>query len=210
MTNNQTPPPPVRGSISIFAKPGQTPISIPFQFNPARVRREVTARTSGGESGGHSEMVRIVSAPSEVFTIELEFDALNRLPNQQQVKAAESMGVFPQMAALESTIMPATADVVAAQQSLAQGRMDVAPFEMPLVMLILGPNRSVPIAPKSFSYIEQQFDSDLNPIRATVTMKAQVLSYSDVVSHSSAYAQYLSYQKHRDAMARNAFVTGAR
>lgn len=201
-------PPPVRGSIVIFSTAGSPPQSIPFQFNPASMRRDVNARTLGGEPGGHSEMVRLVSAPTEVFSIDLEFDALNPLPNQAQKNAAAKFGVFPQMAALESTITPVTADVEKSNAALAQGRMDIAPYEMPLVMLVLGPNRSVPIAPRSFSTVEEQFDTNLNPIRVTVTLTAQALSYSDVVSSTAAYAQYLSYQKHRDAMAQSAFVKG--
>lgn len=201
-------PPPVRGSIVIVTTAGQSPQTIPFQFNPASVQRDVSARTMGGESGGHSQMVRLVSAPSETFTIELEFDALNPLPNQTQKNAAATMGVFPQLAALESTITPVTAQVEQTNQALSEGRMEIAPYQMPLVMLVLGPNRSVPILPKSFSTVEEQLDTNLNPIRARVTMTAQALSYSDVVSGTAAYSQYLSYQKHRDNMAEYAFVKG--
>jgi hypothetical protein len=200
---------PVRGAIVVtYAATPWSPQHIPFQFNPATVRASITGQTVGGEPGGHSEVLRLAAAPVEVLTFDLELDAFNELPNQSMAKAAVESGVGPQLAALAGILYPKSAEVEAMQRASDAGTMQVAPFVAPQVLLVLGANRVVPIAVQSYRIIEHQFDSHLNPMRATVTMTARMLTYSDVTKAVPAYNSFMTYQKTREQLAKSAFVNG--
>lgn len=202
------PPSPIRGAVVITPADGSPMVNVPFQFNPATLRRDVAQQAIGGEPGGHSEVVRLTGPPVETLTVDLEIDALDALPNQKMAQAAASTGIFPMLTALESVIYPSSAAIESVQSALAAGTMQVAPFVAPLVLLVLGANRVMPIDPQGFKVIEQQFDLNLNPVRAVVTMTARVLNSADLVSGAAGYSQYMAYQKRREQMSQNGFVPG--
>lgn len=201
-------PTPIRGAIVITPSDGSPMVNVPFQFNPATLRRDVAQQAIGGEPGGHSEIVRLTGPPIETLTIDLEIDALDHLPNQKIAQAAVTSGIFPLMTALESVVYPLSAAVEQVQAALDAGTMQVAPYVAPLVLLVLGGNRVVPIDPQSYRVVEQQFDLMLNPVRATVTLTARVLNYADLISSTDTYAQYMTYQKRREQLSQHAFVPG--
>jgi hypothetical protein len=65
----------------------------------------------------------------------------------------------------------------------------------------------VPVRLQSISVVEEMFDGDLNPIRATVTLEAHVLTYSDVYPDNPDYSLFLAHQKNMEQTARSAQTT---
>jgi hypothetical protein len=173
--------------------------TIPFQFNPAAVRRTLQAATVGGQPGGHSEAVQFTGAPTEIYALEVELDAYNPglLPNV--VNSGD--GLYPMLYALETLVYPPMTLVDTALSALNTGTMEIAPIAAPPVLLILGSNRVVPVVMQSYSIVEQAFDTNLNPLRAVVSISARVLSYSDTTYNSLAYQFYKTYQQAKESMA---------
>lgn len=193
-----------KGSIVVIAT-GGAPQEIVFQYNPASVRRSLSPRVVGGEPGGHSETVRFTGAPTETFSFQLELEGLAELSTKPQTQAAASKGVFPQLYALESLVYPELATMESAARSLALGTLEIAPAVTPLILIVWGPNRVAPVTITAIEVVEQIFDADLNPLRATVDVSARVLSYSDVTTTNPAYSRFVTYQQGKATLAKIAF-----
>lgn len=190
-----------KGAFVVTPPTGGTPVTVIFQYNPASVSRSLKARTVGGEADGHSEVVRFTGAPLETYAMDVEIDALDQMTPSELSIAARN-GILPQLCALETLIYPPLQQVTQSMAQLAQGVLEVAPFVAPLTLLVWGSNRTVPVQLTEFSVTEQAFDADLNPVRATVSLTARVLSYSEMAPGTPAYAQFLAYQGAKEAMAR--------
>ena len=54
------------------------------------------------------------------------------------------------------------------------------PLPSPLVLLVLGANRTIPVRITEFSVVEEAFDTRLNPIRARVSLGLRALSTDDL------------------------------
>jgi len=190
-----------RGSLVKVDPAGGASTSIPFQYNPASLKRSLQPAVLGGQSGGHSEAIRFSGAPTEVLSLNVELEALDDLPNRAQNAAAFSLGVFPLLYALETLVYPPAAQVEQSIQMLGQGSLEIAPILTPPVLLVLGPNRIAPVVIQALEVLEQAFDTQLNPLRAVVTLQLRVVSYSDITSTSSVYSQYMAYQKGKELLA---------
>src|SRR5580692_2751666 len=158
--------------VSLDPITGAPASSIRFQFNPGSVRRTLQPAVIGGQPGGHSELVRFTGAPSEVFALDIELDSYNDGLPPAVVAAGD--GLYPMLYALEILVYPPLAQIQSQQTQLAAGVMEAPP-----VLLVWGANRVVPVVLQSFSIVEQFFDSQLNPVRAVISLTARVLSYSD-------------------------------
>ncbi|MEA3323827.1 MAG: hypothetical protein U9Q37_01640, partial [Euryarchaeota archaeon] len=69
-----------------------------FQYNPDTLTRTLQAKMSG-EGGDRSEALRLKGAPEETITLDIEIDATDQLEKAEGT--AVSMGIYPQLAALE-------------------------------------------------------------------------------------------------------------
>ena len=109
-----------------------------FQFNPDLLYRRLVRAPDG-------------DGADEVIELELELDATG--------DPQATLGIQPQLAALESIAFPA--------RTLAKA---------PLTMLVWGQARTVPVRVTELLVTEQAFDLVLHPIRATVTATMTVLA----------------------------------
>ena len=170
-----------------------------FQYNPKSLTREVTAQTSGADSSP-SEVMRLNGAPREKISIqELEIDATDQL--EQSDPIAVSMGISPQLSALEMLLYPKSAVVIANTALLAAGTIELVPAEAPFTLFIWGIKRVLPVRLSSFTITEEAYDPNLNPIQATVNLSMQVLNYSDFSITHPGYSLFLAHQIVKEAMA---------
>jgi hypothetical protein len=189
-----------KGAIAYTDPTTQVLTAIPFQYNPASLKRSLEAQEVGGEPGGHSANVRYTGSPTETVSLDIEIDALST--SSTVGSAVESLyGIYPQLAALELLIYPSTTALAANAASLAAGSLEIAPYVAPLVQLVWGQNRSMPVKLQSYSIVEQTFAPNLNPLRATVSLTAQVLSASDLAPGSDGYNQFIVYQQAKESFA---------
>lgn len=169
-----------------------------FQYNPQTLRREVEARMSDTE-GNSGEVARLEGAPKETISLAVEFDATDGL--ETGAGNATSMGVYPQLSALEMLVYPKTAYIVAQTVLAALGTLEIAAPQAPLTLFVWGIKRVVPVQLSGFTIDEEAYDVNLNPIRASATLNLRVLSYSDLRMTNPAYYLFLAHQVVKETMA---------
>lgn len=174
---------------------------IVFQYNPDTMTRTLAAQTSGGRSAGagRAEPLRLTGAPQEDMTLQVEIDATDQLEQGNDVAA--SLGIYPQLSAMEMLLYPKLASVIVNTALLAAGTIEILPPQAPLTVLIWGPGRTVPVQLTSFSVTEDAYDENLNPIRATVSLGLRVLSYNDFTPAHPGFALFMAHQAVKEAMA---------
>ncbi len=172
---------------------------IVFQYNPDTLTRTLQAQTTGGQGGDRSEALRLKGAPTEDIKLDVEIDATDQLEKGEP--PATSMGIYPQLSALEMLIYPKSALVIANTVLLAAGTIEVIPPESTLTLFIWGPRRVLPVRLTQFSITEEAHDINLNPIRAKVSLGLRVLSYNDLPITHPGYALFLAHQVVKEAMA---------
>ena len=178
-----------------------TPLAsvIIFQYNPKSLTRRLEAQTTG-QDGARSEVLRLSGPPAETITInELEIDATDQL--EQAQATAVSMGISPQLSALEMLLYPKSALVIANTVLLAVGTIEVVPTEAPFTLFVWGAKRVLPVRITGFTITEQEYDPTLNPIRATVNLSMRVLTYDDFPITHPGYALFLAHQVVKETMA---------
>jgi hypothetical protein len=192
---------------AIVAVDPVSPLSrvVVFQYNPDTVSRALRPRGAGAESGvGAGDVHRLWGAPVETITMKVEIDAADQLERGESASAGT--GIAGQLAALEMLLYPSSADVVAAAALSAGGTIEILPPEGPLTILVWGASRTVPVSLESLSITEEAFDTNLNPIRATVDVSAHVLTYNDLPVTDPGYMLFLHNQIRREALATMAGV----
>jgi len=178
---------------------------IQFQYNPETLTRTLQAQTSG-EGGNSSEALRLKGAPQESITLEIEIDATDKL--EKGDNNATSMGIYPQLSALEMLIYPKSSLVIANTVLLAAGTIEIIPPMAPLTLFIWGPKRVLPVRLTSFSITEDAYDTNLNPIRANVSLGLSVLNYNDLPVTHPGYHLFLAHQVVKETMTTIGSVSG--
>lgn len=171
---------------------------IVFQYNPATLTRTLTPHMSG-DGGSRSEAVRLSGAPSESIKLDVEIDATDQLEMTDAV--ATSMGIYPQLSALEMLIYPKSSVVITNTVLLATGTIEVMPVEAPFTLFIWGSKRILPVRLSELSITEEAHDVNLNPIRAKASLGLKVLSYNDLPITNPGYGVFLAHQVVKEAMA---------
>ncbi|MDW7725694.1 MAG: hypothetical protein SCH70_01045 [Candidatus Methanoperedens sp.] len=169
-----------------------------FQYNPDTLTRTLQAQTSG-EGGDRSEALRLKGAPVETIKLDIEIDATDQLETANGI--ATSMGVYPQLSALEMLLYPKSLQVTANTILMAAGTIEIIPPMAPFTLFIWGPKRVLPVRLTEFTITEEAHDTNLNPIRAKASLGLRVLSYNDLSLLSPGYYIFLTHQIIKETMA---------
>ncbi len=169
-----------------------------FQYNPDTITRTLQAQGASGD-GDRSEAQRLKGPPVETIKLTVEIDATDQLETAEPT--ALSMGIYPQLSALEMIIYPKSAFVIANASLLAAGTIEVVPPAAPFTFFIWGPKRVVPVRLADFTITEEAYDENLKPIRAKVGLSLRVLNYNDLPPAHPGYAVFLAHQVVKEAMA---------
>ena len=173
---------------------------IVFQYNPESLQRTLEPQAAGASGDGDkAEVLRLKGPPVETIKVDVEIDATDQL--EQNNGTARSMGISPQLSALEMLLYPKSALVIANTVLMALGTIEVIPPTAPLTIFIFGPKRVVPVRVKEFSITEDAHDASLNPLRAKASLGLQVLSYHDLPITNPGYGLFLAHQIVKEAMA---------
>jgi hypothetical protein len=190
----------LKGALISLNLPDPTPSVIPFQYNPETLTRSLEAQTAGGEGADRSEALRLKGAPVETIKLDVELDATDQL--ELGDPTATSTGIYPQLSALEMLIYPASAVVIANTILLALGTIEVLPPSGPFTLFVWGPKRVLPVRVQEFSITEEAYDTNLNPIRAKVSLGLRVLSYNDLPVTNPGYHLFLAHQVVKETLAK--------
>ncbi len=171
-----------------------------FQYNPASMTRSLSATTTGGTStAGRAEPLRLSGAPQETINVQVEIDATDQLEVQDPI--ATTLGIYPQLSAMEMLLYPKTASVILNSALATAGVIEVIPPDAPMTLFIWGAARVVPVQLTSFGISEEAYDINLNPIRASVSLGLRVLSYNDFKPTHPGFALFMAHQVVKEAMA---------
>ncbi len=166
----------LKGALVVF----ETKLPIPtnlivFQYNPETMTRTFSPAGGGGSPGRREagdSLPRV--PPSENFSVTIEIDAADQLESSNPL--AQAVGVHPTLAALELLLYPPSATVILNKALSLVGTSLISPAQAPLVLLVWGAPRVVPVRVTSVSITEQAYDTILNPIRAQVQLSMRALS----------------------------------
>jgi hypothetical protein len=169
-----------------------------FQYNPDTLTRTVTARSRGGNSD-RDEALRLKGPPQEKISLDVEIDATDQL--EQARFPATALGIYPTLSSLEMLLYPKSALTITNEVLAAVGVIEVIPPEAPLTIFIWGVKRAVPVRLTQFTITEQAFDPSLNPIRASVRLDLNVLTYQELGLLSVGGALFMAHQVVKEVMA---------
>jgi hypothetical protein len=172
---------------------------IALQYNPESLSRSLQIQGIG-ENGERSEALRLKGPPVETIKVEAEVDATDQLEIVNGT--AISVGLHPQLAALELIIYPSSSELQS-KNSLAQsGTLEIAPMESSLMLFVWSQHRVVPVRLTEFSITEESFDVALNPVRAKVSLGLRVLNVNDLGFSHKGGSLFMSYLQQKEQLAK--------
>lgn len=171
----------LRGALIEYASDflGPIPNVVIFQFNPESLSRsiEIPQRASGSRSRETDQAGEI---PVEKITLKAYFSAADKLKDNNAL--ARLVGIGPQLAALEKMVRPkgiisgalgqaldAIGDAISSGGS-GEATQSIARENYPRILFIWGLTRVLPVTVDSMSIDETEFDHNLNPVQAEVSL----------------------------------------
>jgi hypothetical protein len=206
MSASYPPPTPVvprGGLVLIDPVTGAVLRVIALQYNPDTVSRTLQPQGVGAEQGERSEALRLRGPAHETYKLEVELDATDQLadatlPGSDLV--AEN-GLLPALAVLDQLVNPTAATLLGQEAAARLGAFEIAPAEAPLTVLVWGRSRVLPVRITDFSVTEEAFDSNLNPIRARVSLSLRGLTVDDLGFAHRGGRLFLAHQVRREQLA---------
>ena len=185
---------------------------IVFQYNPDTVTRTLQPRAMTGEPGDRLEVLRLTGPPHQTIKLEAELDAADQLacPNDPGNAPVVENGLLPALASLEALITPSADQLLATDALFDDGTLEIAPAEAPLIVLVWGIKRVVPVLVGSLSITEEAFDTQLRPIRVKASMELKVLTTNDLPITHLGSTLYLGYRRAAEALAALVAATDVR
>jgi hypothetical protein len=184
--------------LSLDPNTGATLGTIMLQYNPDTLTRSLKPQ-SVGDQPDRTEILRLKGPAIETIKAEVEIDATDQLVASDPV--AMSLGIGPQLSALELLVYP-TSDTLLANEALSEsGTLEILPMDSALTVFAWNLQRITPVRITDLEITEEAFDPQLNPIRAKVSLGMRVLNVNDVAFVSPAGGLYMAYQIAKEAMA---------
>src|SRR6266496_77184 len=171
----------LKGALVVFGAPVPVPTNlIVFQFNPDEMTRSFRQDAPQGAEAQlrKSGDTGRVLPPVESFSMSVDLDAADQLETSNPIAVAT--GVHPALAALELLLYPQSTIVILNKVLSAAGMSLISQPKVPLVLLVWGPLRVVPVRVTSVSIKEQAYDQLLNPVLAKVDLGLQCLTEAEL------------------------------
>jgi hypothetical protein len=173
---------------------------IVLQYNPDTLTRRLQPQ-SVGDQADRSEILRLKGPPVETISVAAEIDATDQLAAPADNPLAVTLGIQPQLSALELLVYPSSIDLIVNEALTLLGTIEILPMQSPLAVFVWNPTRITPVRITSLEIAEEAFDTNLNPIRAKVTLEMRVLNVNDTGFLNPAGALYMVYQIEKEALA---------
>ncbi|PSJ43357.1 hypothetical protein [Allosphingosinicella deserti] len=186
------------GIVLLDPRSGALLRTIALQYNPDTLTRSLAIQAVG--EGDRLEAMRLKGPPTETIKLEAEIDTADQIEFPDQNPAAAQLGIFPQLAALETIIYPTSASLQSAESLARSGTLEIAPAESPLTVFVWSKTRVLPVRITEFSITEEAFDPNLNPIRAKISLGMRVLSVSDLPSGHKGASLFMAYLQTKEQL----------
>ena len=179
---------------------------IALQYNPDTLTRTLQVQAVGAD-GDRLEALRLKGPPNESIKLDAEIDATDQLEFPDQNRTTTELGIFPQLAALETIVYPGSAELASANAFAQSGVLEIAPAESPLTLFVWSKTRILPVRFTEFSITEEAFDAALNPIRAKLSLGMRVLTVNDLGFNHRGGNLFMAYLQGKEQLARRAQAT---
>jgi hypothetical protein len=174
---------------------------IVLQYSPDTLSRSLQIQSSGADGlAQRAEPLRLAGPPIETLTLEAAIDATDQLADPDNNRATVELGIFPQLAVLETIVYPSYEQLDKNGKLAAQGQIEIVPPEAPLTLMILSKQRVLPVRLTEFSITEEAFDPNLNPIRASVRLGMRVLSVTDLGHSHKGGSLFMAYLQAKEQL----------
>lgn len=173
---------------------------IVLQYNPDTLNRTLQVQGIGAESGDRLEALRLKGPPVETIKLDAEIDATDQLEFPNQNPTTAELGIYPQLAALETIIYPSSRQLQNNNTQAKFGTLEIAPMETALSLFVWSKNRILPVRLTEFSITEEAFDTMLNPIRAKVSLGMRVLSVNDLGFDHKGGDLFMVYHRQKEQL----------
>ena len=194
-----------KGALAVYPKhdAGTAPSRVIFfQYNPDSMKRTLADRAAppkkGNVGAAKEDILRVQGPPVETISLTIELDATEQLEHPSDNTAVAQHGLHPALATLEMLMYPPALTAQKMEQLSKQGKAQISPLDLPLVIFVWGPSRVVPVDVTSFSISEEAFDPRLNPIRAKVELALRVLTYMELPANSIGRDAFVAYQRNKE------------
>ncbi len=167
----------LKGALVVF----ETAIPVPtnlivFQYNPDTMTRSFQPVGGGGgdPSAGAGDTQHVPLPPLESFQMKVELDAADQLEASNPL--ARGVGLHPTLAALELLLYPPSTQLLLNKALSLLGSSIISPAQSPMVLLVWGAPRVIPVRVVSVGITEMAYDQILNPTRAEVALGLRALT----------------------------------
>lgn len=174
---------------------------IALQYNPDTLTRTLTVNSVSADGADRADVLRLKGPPAESIKLDAEIDATDQLEFPGENPNAATLGIFPQLAALETIVYPTSAQLQTNNSLAGAGTLEILPMETALMLFVWSRNRIVPVRLTDFSITEEAFDVNLNPIRARVGLGMRVLSVNDLGFAHKGGSLFMSYLQQKERLA---------
>ncbi len=195
------------GLVLVSPQSGAVERIISMQYAPETLTRQIEAQTVQDEPN-RSQPLRLTGPAVETIKFDAAIDATDQLEFPDQNADATALGIFPTLAALETMLYPATAQLERQNAQASAGTFSIAPAQTPLALFVWSAQRIVPVRLTSLSITEEFFDTNLNPIRAKVSVSLRVLSVDDLGFNHRGSGLFMAYLQAKEQLARKAVSGG--
>ncbi len=178
---------------------------IALQYNPDSLTRTLQIQAiQGAQDGTRVDALRLRGPAVETIKIEIELDATDQLEFPNKNPIAVQFGLQPQLAQLEMLINPTVETLISDDNLANSGQLEIIPLEQPLTLFVWSKSRVVPVRITEFSITEEAFDTNLNPIRAKVSLGFRVLNIDDLGFSHPGGRMFLTYLTNKQQLASKA------
>lgn len=174
---------------------------IALQYNSDSLSRTLQVQGVGAESGDRLEALRLKAPAIETIKLEAEIDATDQLEFPDTNPDTIQLGIYPQLAALETIVYPTSSQLLANNTQAQFGTLEILPMETPLALFVWSATRILPVRLTEFSITEEAFDPNLNPIRAKISLGMRVLNVDDVGFDHKGGNLFLTYLQQKEQLA---------
>lgn len=201
MSSNPRSPRLIKGGIVLLdPNSGAVRRVIALQYNPDTLSRTLEVQAAGGE-GDRLEAMRLKGPPNETIKLEAEIDATDQMELPDQNPTTGELGIFPQLAALETIVYPTSTSLQITNALARAGTLEIAAEETALTLFVWSKSRVIPVRITDFSITEEAFDPNLNPIRAKISLGMRVLTVNDLGFDHKGGGLFMAYLQNKEQLA---------